>query len=131
MGFHEYDGAGSYFTSFSSDPDRAAENLAIIHQVMEEVQRDGITVEELHQAKSKHLSQIVRAHERPMSRMRSIGMTWSYLNEYRTVDDELKAFDAVTLADVREVLDKYPLTRLTTLALGPLAEVKVNGNGQK
>jgi hypothetical protein len=37
------------------------------------------------------------------------------------VDDELRDYEAVTLADVRQVLERYPLTRLTTLALGPLA----------
>jgi hypothetical protein len=53
------------------------------------------------------------------------------LHQYRAVDDELKAFDAVTLKSVREVLDQYPLDQLTTLALGPLETVSsakpVNG----
>jgi predicted Zn-dependent peptidase len=36
------------------------------------------------------------------------------------VDDELKAFDAVTLDSIRAVLERYPLDQFTTLALGPL-----------
>jgi hypothetical protein len=40
------------------------------------------------------------------------------------VDEELKAFDAVTLESIRGVLDQYPLDRVTTLALGPLKEVR-------
>jgi predicted Zn-dependent peptidase len=36
----------------------------------------------------------------------------------------LRAFEAVTLADVRKVLDQYPIDRVTTLVLGPLAEVR-------
>jgi hypothetical protein len=50
-------------------------------------------------------------------------MAWTYLHQYRTVDDELKAFDAVTLGTIRELLERYPLDRLTTLALGPLKKV--------
>jgi predicted Zn-dependent peptidase len=131
MGFHEYEGTGSFFTSFSCEPGRAAENLAIVRRVLEDVQKKGITAEELQQAKSKLGSRVVRAHERPVNRMRSIGMAWTYLHEYRTVDDELQAFDAVGLKDVRETLDKYPLDRLTTLALGPLQELKADANGSR
>ncbi len=65
-----------------------------------------------------------------MGRMQAIGMAWTYLHEYRTVDDDLKAFDAVTPAAIREVLDRYPLGQTTTLALGPLetlAAPRANG----
>ena len=48
------------------------------------MQREGITEEELHQAKSKILSRVVRGSERPMGRMQAIGMAWTYLHEYRT-----------------------------------------------
>ena len=36
------------------------------------------------------------------------------------MDDELAAWDAVTLQDVRTVLDRYPLTNQTVTAYGPL-----------
>jgi hypothetical protein len=55
-----------------------------------------------------------------MGRMQAIGMAWTYLHQYRYVDDESQAFEAVTLDKIREVIDRYPLTALTTLALGPL-----------
>ena len=87
------------------------------------MQPDGITAEELQQAKSKILSRVVRGSERPMGRMQAIGMAWTYLRQYRSVDDELKAFDAVTLETIREVLDQYPIDQVTTLALGPLKEL--------
>lgn len=122
--FHEYDGAGTFITSFSGDPGRTADNLAIIRKILGEVQKSGITDAELHQAKSKVLSRIVRGNERPMGRMQVIGMTWTYLKEYHTVDDELKAFEAVSQQSIRELLEKYPITRSTTFALGPLKELK-------
>ncbi len=62
-----------------------------------------------------------------MGRMQAIGMSWTYLGKYRTVDDELAAFDAVTLETVRALLERYPLTRTTTLALGPLDKVTQPG----
>lgn len=120
MGFSEYDAAGAYYTSLSCDPADAAANLDIVRKVLTEVQRDGITAEELARAKSKIGSRVVRGSERPMGRMQALGMSWTYLKQYRSVDDELKAFDAVTLEAIREVLDRYPIDNPTTLALGPL-----------
>jgi predicted Zn-dependent peptidase len=121
--FHEYEGTGSYYTSFSCEPEHARSNLALVRSILDEVQRQGITEAELQQAKSKILSRVVRGSERPMGRMQAIGMAWTYLQQYRSVDDELQAFDAVTLKSIREVLDTYPIDRTTTLALGPLTEM--------
>src|SRR5229473_231032 len=121
--FHDYQGTGSFYTSFSCEPRRTEENLALVLQVLRQVQEDGITEEELQQAKSKIGSRVVRGSERPMGRMQAIGMAWTYLHQYRTVDDDLKAFDAVTLKSIRELLERYPLDQSTTLALGPLKEL--------
>jgi predicted Zn-dependent peptidase len=130
--FHEYEGTGSFYVTFSCEPEKAKDNLALVQQVLADVRRDGITEEELLQAKSKILSRVVRGSERPMGRMQAIGMSWAYLHEYRSMDDELKAFDAVTLHTIREVLDRFPIDHTTTLALGPLANLAApETNGQK
>jgi predicted Zn-dependent peptidase len=120
MSFHEYDGAGAYYTSFSCEPESTAENLAIVRGILDEVQANGVTPAELSQAKNKILSRVVRGSERPMGRMQALGRDWLYLGGYRTVDEELQAFEAVTLADIRTVLDRYPFNKLSVLALGPL-----------
>ena len=121
--FHDYEGTGCFYTSLSCEPGRAQENVEIVCKVLREVSRDTITEDELRQAKSKIGSRVVRGSERPMGRMQALGMAWTYLHQYRSVDDELRAFDAVTLASVRDVLDRYPFQGLTTLALGPLTSL--------
>jgi predicted Zn-dependent peptidase len=125
--FHEYEGTGSFYTSFSGEPGRTEENLAIVLDLLGEAQRASVTEDELRQAKNKILSRVVRGSERPMGRMQAIGMSWSYLHQYRNVDDELNAFEAVTLRDIRTVLDQYPLDLVTTLALGPLEKLRRRG----
>lgn len=124
MSFHDYEGAGSYFTSFSCEPENTQDNLAIIQEILHEVQREGVSEEELAVAKSKILSRVVRGSERPMGRMQALGMGWTYLHCYRSVDEELKNFDAVRLQDIRDVLDQYPFDPLTILALGPLPKLE-------
>ncbi len=131
VSFYDNEGAGTVYTLFVCKPEQAQENLGVVTEVLHAAQRDGITEEELNQAKSKIQSHLVRRSERPMGRMRSLGAAWTYLREYRSLDDELRSFDAVTLASVREVLDRYPLDRVTTLALGPLAELHAPANGHR
>jgi predicted Zn-dependent peptidase len=129
MSFHDYEGTGAFYTSFSCEPENTQKNLSIVHRVLRSVQQDGVSEEELQQAKSKILSRIVRASERPMGRMQAIGMDWIYLGKYRTADEELKAYDAVSLKAIRRLLEKYPLDKVTTLALGPLKRLR-NANGR-
>jgi predicted Zn-dependent peptidase len=120
MSFHDYDGAGAYFTSLSCEPDNTTDNLAIVRGILRKIQLDGVTPAELNQAKSKILSRVVRGSERPMGRMQAVGMSWTYLGTYRSVDDELQAYEAVSLKDIRAALDRYPFDRLSVFALGPL-----------
>jgi predicted Zn-dependent peptidase len=130
--FHEYEGAGAFYTSFSGEPEQAERDLAIVLKVLREVQRGGITEEELNQARSKILSRVVRGSERPKGRMMAIGMSWTYQHEYRSVDDDLRAYESVTLPAIRQVLERYPLDRVTTLALGPLAKLPTpSANGSR
>jgi predicted Zn-dependent peptidase len=117
--FYENDGNGCVYTSYSCEPDEAEGNLAVVRKVLAEVQRDGITDAELRQAKSKILSRVVRGSERPMGRMQAIAAAWTYTGEYRDVDAELANFDAVSLADIRAYLDRYPIDRSTVIGFGP------------
>jgi predicted Zn-dependent peptidase len=119
----ENDGNGAVYVSLSGEPEATEANIALAQKVLAEVQAGGITEEELHQAKSKILSRVVRGSERPMGRMQAIAAAWSYTGEYRDVDTELANFEAVTLADVRAYLDAYPIDKQTVVAFGKLKEV--------
>jgi predicted Zn-dependent peptidase len=120
MTFSEYQAAGVMLTTFSCDPDLTAANLATVQDILAKVRKEGITADELTQAKSKLASREVRAGERTMRRMLAVGRDWAYLNAYRSIDDELAAIDAVSLSMVRDVLDQYPPDRNTVVALGPV-----------
>jgi predicted Zn-dependent peptidase len=131
-GFHEYEGTGAFYTSFSCQPEQSEEDLELVLDVLRDVQDNGISDEELHQARSKVLSRVVRGSERPKGRMMALGMNWIYQHGYRSVDDDLRAYEAVTLDANRRVLEHYPLDRTTTLALGPLAQLQRPGeNGSR
>ncbi len=124
--YYENDGSGIVYASYTCEPEQADGNLGIVRKVLAEVQKRGITPEELKLAKSKITSRLVRGSVRPMGRMSAIASAWGYTGEYRDVDTELANYEAVTLADVRAYIDKYPIDRSTVIAFGPapkLAEV--------
>jgi len=123
LGIDECDGAGAYYTSFNCDPENAEECFSIVRELLDDVQANSITAEEFLQAKTKILSREIRAGERSARRMSTIAKDWVYRGEYRSVDDELAAWDAVTMKDVRSVLDRYPLTNQTVSAYGPLEKI--------
>ncbi len=119
----ENDGSGAVYVSLSGEPENTAANIERAEKVLREVQKGGITDAELHQAKSKILSRVVRGSERPMGRMQAIAAAWSYTGEYRDVDTELANFDAVSQNDIRAYLDAYPIDQQTVVAFGPLPEM--------
>lgn len=122
--FEEYDGAGDFCINFSCKPDRTQKNLDLVHGLLHQLQQEGVSEEELRQAKTKILSRLVRSAERPMGRMQTIGFTWTYLKTYHSLDDELKRYQAVNMRKIRQVLERYPITHVTTLALGPQPKLR-------
>ena len=117
------EGSGIAATLFTCDPESTAENLAIVRGILGDVRHDGITAEELTQAKNKIASRVVRGNERPMGRMNSIAASWMYCHEYADVDQELARFDAVSLNDIREYLERYPIDDVTVVGYGPLEKI--------
>ena len=119
----EYEGAGLMMTWLSCNPEDAADNLQRVLDLYRHAEADGLTPAELDQAKSKLRSRIVLSSERPRGRLFAIGADWVYRREYRTVGDDLDKLAAITPDEVTAVLAKYPLSRSTTVTVGPLAEV--------
>jgi predicted Zn-dependent peptidase len=122
LGYLDWDGSGAYLTYLGCEPETTKENLARIHAIYDEVNADGVTEVELEQAKNKIASRIVLRSEKPMGRLASLGNNWVYRNEYQSVADDLATLKGITLANIRETLDAYPLGGCTTVCVGPLSE---------
>lgn len=120
LSYNEYDGAGTWMTYLSCQPEQVASNLETMHRVFADINRNGVTSEELEQARNKVASRIVLRGERPMGRLSSLGSNWVYRGEYRSIADDLKTIRSVTAEEIREVLEAFPLTLTTTVGVGPL-----------
>ncbi len=119
LGYYDYDGSGAFLTFLSCDPETTEDNITRIREIYDDINANGITDVELQQAKNKVASRVVLRSERPMGRLSSLGGNWVYRQEYRTVADDLATLEAITVEDIRRVLDHYPLKLSTVSTIGP------------
>lgn len=124
LGHYEYLGVGMYYTWLSCEPDLVDENLQRLHAIYHEADATGPTADELRQAKSKVKARVVLGSERPQNRLFNVGGNWLQRREYRSVADDLASLDAVTLDDLQRVLRKFPLSRCSTVTVGPRENVR-------
>ena len=119
----EYQGTGIFMSLLCGTPDDTKDNLQVLHDTLREVEAEGVTADELTQAQNKICSHVVLQSERPTNRLFSVGDSWIQRGTYSSVRETIRKYQAVTCRDVRHVLDQYPLTQHTTVAVGPLREL--------
>jgi len=120
----EYQGAGVMMTYVCCTPEAIEDNLARVHGLYAQVESQGVGQDELRQAKNKVRARLVLAGERPRGRLFMIGGDWIARREYSSIDDELAVLEAISLDQVNQVLRDFPLTRNTTMTIGPRTDVR-------
>jgi len=120
LGYNEYDGAGTWMTYLSCHPDQTVDNLQRMQEIFEVINNDGVTEDELEQARNKVASRIVLRGERPMGRLSSLGGNWVYRSEYCSVADDLEIVRSIGANQILSLLQQYPLKVNTTVGVGPL-----------
>jgi predicted Zn-dependent peptidase len=117
-GFDAKDNAGELLVFVSCDPDRLDEAWEIVERELDAASTT-INDEDLGRIRAKAATGVVLAGERPSGRMQRLGRQWMYRAEYTTLEQELERINAVTLADVRRVLEEFPLRPRTVGRLTP------------
>ena len=120
MATYPYQGTGLLMTYLCCPPDLCEQNLSVLFELQQQLQNDGISEEELARAKSKIASQLVLASERPQSRLFSVGNNWVQRREYHSVKETAESYEKISVAEIGQVIEKYPLVPNTTVAVGPL-----------
>lgn len=121
MGYYDYEETGAYLTFLNGPPDETRSNLDRIAKIYAEVNRTGVTADELEQARNKVSSRLVLRGERPMGRLGALGNNWLFRREYRSIEDDLAIVRNITLDDIRRLLEQFPLGQTTTIGVGPLS----------
>lgn len=119
MGGYDYQGSGAIMTFICCSPDQAQENLSRLAKLQQSIRKDGITQKELNLAKRKIASHIVLASERTNSRMFSIGSQWLSEESFKTVAEIAAIYESITLDQIHEAIESYPLDQNMTVTVGP------------
>jgi predicted Zn-dependent peptidase len=115
------DNTGLMLAFVSTTPDQAPGVLKLVQAELESLQADGVHEDELRRAKDKLVSRTVLDGESSFSRMQDCAYTWVAKGELRSIADEMARIEAVTLDDIRRVLDRFPVTGPHVFtAYGPL-----------
>jgi len=54
-----------------------------------------------------------------MGRLGDLGSNWIYLEQYRTIQDDINAIKAVTVDDVNVLIEQFNPGDFTQLSIGP------------
>ncbi len=116
--FDGHDGCGEYYVYASGDP----ENLPTIERVIHEqiaALADSLEERDLERLRNKIATGATIAGEKPEGRMQRLGRHWTALREYATLDEEVRRITSVTLDDLRQVANSFPMTPVTLGTLLP------------
>ncbi len=120
VGYYEFEETGAYLTFLNGPPEETKANLKRITKIYADVNKRGVTSDELEQAKNKVCSRLVLRGERPMGRLGGLGNNWLFRREYRSIADDVAIVQGITQSDIRRLLDQFPLAQTTTIGVGPL-----------
>lgn len=127
MGSYDYQGSGAIMTYLCCAPEQAQENLERLTKLQQRIREEGITQKELDLAKRKIAAHIVLASERTQSRMFSVGSQWLCEQAFKPVGEIASIYESLTLDQVNEALQSFPLDKNMTVAVGPCEELVAVG----
>jgi len=119
MHFCPMDRVGLFYNSICCSSENVSGVLGIVEEIFKSLSEDGVTEDELRKAKNKILSKLVLENELPMGRLSALGSNWTYLNQYRTIEDDISSIKAVTIDDVHSLIEQYNPNEFTQYSIGP------------
>jgi predicted Zn-dependent peptidase len=119
MQFGAMDGTGIFCSYICCRSENVTKVLNTVDSIFHALSRDGVAEDELRKAKNKILSALVIKNELPMGRLVDLGSNWIYLEQYRTIEDDISAIKTVTLDDIHPLIEKLIPGDFTQFSIGP------------
>ena len=113
-----HDGTGDSTLFAVCDTDKVDEIEGILRRELSAVVAS-LTDDALLRARSRIATGAAAASERPNGRMFRLGTLWGYGATYIPLDEEVERISHVTLADLREVADAFPLQPTVRVVVVP------------
>ena len=116
--YEAHDRCGQFVSWAVCPPDQADAVESLMRQTHEEL-TDSLTDEDLAMARSMTRTGVTVHAELPAGRMQRLGRMLTTLGHHVPLEDELERINAVSLEDLREVADAWPLQPVVTARLLP------------
>jgi predicted Zn-dependent peptidase len=120
MQFAAMDGTGIFCSYLNCSSENTGKVLDTVKSIFESLSKSGITEDEMKTAKNKILSALVIKNELPMGRLIDLGANWIYLQQYRTIEDDINAIKTVTIDDVCSLIEQFNPGDFTQFSMGPV-----------
>ncbi len=119
-GFDPRDGIGEFKVLVACEPEKLDEVWAVTQREVEQL-AESISDADVARIRAKVATGVTLAGEQPEGRMHRLGRVWTYLRQYNALEEELERINAVTVADVRDLLRAFPFAPATVGRLLPEA----------
>jgi len=106
---HDFLDSGLMITQLSCDATEVAPLLSRIIDVYRDAATGGISPKEFAQARNKLAGRVVLEGERPRRRLFHVGLEWAHGGVYRSVADNLRIVEELSVDDLERVLARWPL----------------------
>ena len=113
------DGTGVFYSYLCCAPDKTQTVMKVVGGIFAELEKTGISTTELEAAKNKMLSALTIRCEQPMGRLVSLGFNWIYNHQYQSVQQDVDAIKAVSVANISDLTQQLKPAKFTMLSLGP------------
>jgi predicted Zn-dependent peptidase len=113
------DGIGDYMIYASCSQENAGQVEQIIRHEVDHLV-ESLKHDDLERVRSKIATSITLHGELPAGRMKRLGRLWTYVGEYRSLESELARLNAVTLKELRQAWEAFPITPLVVGHLTPV-----------
>ncbi|MFC1677839.1 M16 family metallopeptidase [Planctomycetota bacterium] len=119
MHFSSMDGTGTFYSYINCATDNVDKVMKTVKSIFSSIAESGVTPEELRKAKNKILSALVIKNELPMGRLVDLGFNWTYLGQYRRIEEDIDAIKAVTVDEINSLIKQFDPGNFTQLSIGP------------
>lgn len=113
------DGGGCFMGYASTAPERSAEVVAKVREILVAARAEPPTAEEWERARHKLATALTLGGETPFGRLMSLGNVYLYHGAYQSQDEQLARVMGATREQAVELLDSGVFDRLYTFTLGP------------
>ncbi len=116
--YDPHDGLGEFFVFASGEPARADDIWAIVTKQLKGLAAS-LTQDDIDRLLPKIVTGTTLGAERPHDRMHRLGRMYTYLRTYWTLEEELAKVSRVTLKDLRDLIEAFPMEPVTVGKLLP------------